>query len=310
VTRTTIWGAIQEAQTYGIEIFSVRGRGYRLPDQLHLLDSEKILTSIGPERNWFRLEIHDCLESTNSYLMKKANPSHPSMLGKSQAAHATCVVAELQTAGKGRRGRTWVSSLGSSLTFSLLWRFQSGAAALSGLSLVVGVGIVRALRALGIDAAKLKWPNDILIHSQDGMLKLAGILIELQGDMEGPSAAVIGIGLNLNLSKQTQQKIDQPFIDLQTINKDLVDPNLLLGTLLKYLAEVLKQFEDFGFEFFQEEWVQYHAYHESPVKLLLPDGRDVRGHVSGVTHDGRLVIQTAQGEQRFSSGEISLRGLT
>ena len=148
VTRTTVWAAVQEAQNLGITVFSVRGRGYKLPDPIVMLDREAILTAIGTERAWFKLELHDSLESTNSYLMKKANQQ-----GLALAPHATCVVAELQTAGKGRRGRSWQAGLGASLTFSLLWRFQCGAAALSGLSLAIGVGLIRALHSLGVPSA-------------------------------------------------------------------------------------------------------------------------------------------------------------
>ena len=194
VSRATVWNAVQHAESLGVEVFSVRGRGYKLPQPLKLLDEQAILNAIGEQRAWFKLEVHDHLESTNSYLMKKIS---------SGLAHASCVVANLQTKGRGRRGRSWQAGLGASLTFSLLWRFQCGASALSGLSLAVGVALIRALHSLGITQAQLKWPNDVLI----GREKLAGILIELQGDMEGPSAAVIGVGINLNLPTNIKQKI-------------------------------------------------------------------------------------------------------
>jgi BirA family biotin operon repressor/biotin-[acetyl-CoA-carboxylase] ligase len=188
VSRTTVWNALQEAEALGVQIFSVRGRGYRLPEPVAWLERDAVLDAIGEQRAWYKLELHDHLESTNSYLMQQA------ALG---APHASCVAASLQTRGRGRRGRVWQSGLGASLTFSLLWRFQSGAAALSGLSLAVGVAMVRSFRAFGIAEAQLKWPNDLVVERQGQFRKLAGILIELQGDMEGPSAAVIGIGVNL-----------------------------------------------------------------------------------------------------------------
>jgi BirA family biotin operon repressor/biotin-[acetyl-CoA-carboxylase] ligase len=218
-----------------------------------------------------------------------------------QAAHATCVAAHVQTHGKGRRGRTWVSQLGASLTFSLLWRFQCGAAALSGLSLCVGVALIRALNSLGVNDAQLKWPNDVLVNSK----KLAGILIELQGDLEGPSAAVIGIGINLNLPKKVLQSIDQPAIDLASIKT--IDQNALLGCILKHLADVLSGFETNGFIGLRDEWLGCHAYENKPVRMLLPNGTDVSGVVKGVAEDGILLVETALGLQRFSAGEISLR---
>ena len=310
VTRTTVWSAIQEAQSLGVEVFSVRGRGYKLPDAITMLNHEEILNAIGQERAWFKLELHDTLESTNSYLMKKANASQAQTLGGQVAAHATCVVAALQTSGKGRRGRTWQAGLGASLTFSLLWRFQMGASALSGLSLAVGVALIRALQTLGVSTAKLKWPNDVLIETAAGKQKLAGILIELQGDMDGPSAAVIGVGINLRLPESIARNIDQPFTDIYSVKPDAANPNLLLGTVLKHMADVLSAFEQSGFEALREEWMQNHAYHQQAVRMLMPDGREVLGEVVGVASDGILLVNTPQGDQRFSAGEISLRGLT
>ena len=309
VTRTTVWSAIQEAQSLGVEVFSVRGRGYKLPEAISMLNQEEILNAIGQERAWFKLELHDALESTNTYLMKKANPSQVQLLGGQLAAHATCVVAELQTAGKGRRGRAWQAGLGASLTFSVLWRFQVGASALSGLSLAVGVALIRALHTLGVLSAKLKWPNDVLIETSAGKQKLAGILIELQGDMDGPSAAVIGVGINLRLPENVARNIDQPFTDIYSVKPDAANSNILLGTVLKHMADVLSVFEQNGFDALREEWMQYHAYHQQAVRMLMPDGREVLGDVVGIASDGILLVNTPQGEQRFSAGEISLRGL-
>lgn len=305
VTRTTVWQAIQSAQQLGVAIFSVRGKGYQLPQPLVLLDSEAIRQAIGTERAWFHVQCHDVLASTNAYLMSYAHPNSPQA-----APHATCVVAQLQTAGKGRRGRQWQSALGASLTFSLLWRFQCGAAALSGLSLAVGVAMIRALHSLGLPQAQLKWPNDVVVVQQNQVRKLAGILIELQGDMEGPSAAVIGIGINLHLPNALRNQIDQAVCDIQELQAEAIDPNRLLGELLKHASEVLALFEQQGFVALREEWLQYHAYHQQQVRLLLPDGREQIAMIQGVADDGILLVQTAQGEHRLAAGEISLRGLS
>jgi BirA family transcriptional regulator, biotin operon repressor / biotin---[acetyl-CoA-carboxylase] ligase len=292
VTRATIWNAVKHAESLGVEVFSVRGRGYKLPKAIELLDKNAVLKAIGEERAWFNLQILDEVKSTNTYLMQNKNE-----------AHATCVAAHVQTDGKGRRGRVWVSQLGASLTFSLLWRFQCGAAALSGLSLAVGVALIRALNALGVNHAQLKWPNDVLIDGK----KLAGILIELQGDLEGPSAAVIGIGFNLNLPRSVLASIDQPAIDLASVQS--TDQNELLGTLLKHLADVLRGFETHGFIGLRDEWLSYHAYENKPVRILLPNGVETQGVAKGVAEDGILLVETALGLQRFSAGEISLRGV-
>jgi BirA family biotin operon repressor/biotin-[acetyl-CoA-carboxylase] ligase len=303
-SRSNVWNALKDAEALGIEIFSVRGRGYKLPTAVTLLETNAVLAAIGRGHSAFKLEIHDHLESTNSYLMKK--------LGNG-LAHGTCVAANLQTKGRGRRGRNWQAGLGASLTFSLLWRFQCGAAGLSGLSLAVGVALMRALHSLdlnlGVKQAQLKWPNDVLIVEGNRRDKLAGILIELQGDMEGPSAAVIGIGINLNLPTSIQQQIDQPAIDLASISAQPINPNQLLGVLLKHLADVLAEFEQQGFSRLRTEWISHHAYHQQAVKMLHPDGRETIGTVIDIAEDGILLVQTEHGVERFSSGEISLRAI-
>ncbi len=295
VTRVTIWNAIQHAQSLGVEIFSVRGRGYKLPNAVELIDKDTVMRTIGPQSEWFHLSVLDEVDSTNTYLLNAAANGAP---------HVSCAVAHIQTGGRGRRGRSWVSELGASLTFSLLWRFDCGATALSGLSLAIGVGLVRALKALGVDNVQLKWPNDVLVDQK----KLAGILIDLQGGMDGPSAAIIGVGINFNLSSNALKRIDQPAIDIKKAGADdRVSQSMVLGTALKHLVDVLRDFEEHGFVSMREEWLGQHAYQKKTVRMLMPDGRDVEGVVDGVADDGVLLVSTALGVQRFSAGEISLR---
>ncbi len=303
VSRASIWNAILHAKSLGVNVFCVRGRGYKLPQAIDFIDKNNVLSAVGKQFENFDLVILDEIPSTNTYLMQQKN-----------VAHATCVAAHIQTNGRGRRGRAWVSQLGASLTFSLLWRFQCGAAALSGLSLAVGVAIIRALHEMGIECAQLKWPNDVLVlDNMKVAKKLAGILIELQGDLHGPSVAVIGIGVNLSCPKEMLENIDQPATDLAhilaTANKPLINQSALLGVLLKHLAEVLSSFEANGFVELRDEWTSYHAYHHKSVKMLLPNGDEIAGVVNGVADDGVLLIETMQGLQRFNAGEISMRGL-
>jgi len=295
VTRATVWNALQDAETLGVQLFSVRGKGYRLPEPVRFLDGERISAALGVHRETFALEIHDRMDSTNSYLMRAASAG---------AAHGTCAVAELQTAGRGRRGRVWQAGLGNSLAFSVLWRFECGAGALSGLSLAVGIAMMRALHELGAKEAVLKWPNDVLGSER----KLAGILIELQGDMDGPSAAVIGIGLNLRLPEAMLRAIDQPATDLYRLLGKAVTPDDVLSALLRHLADVLQVFEQSGFEELREEWTSHHAYHGQAVRMVMPDGRVIEGIAEGVAADGALQVRTAEGVQRFTAGEISMRG--
>lgn len=304
VSRSTVWNAIQEAEALGVKIFSVRGRGYQLAQAVTLLDQQLIENSIKPANATISVEVHDHLDSTNRYLMDCiSNP----------LSNKKCVATNLQTKGRGRRGRTWQAGLGESLTFSLLWRFQCGAAGLSGLSLAVGVAIIRALHQLDLMTAKLKWPNDIVVkHMANGkptIEKLAGILIELQGDMEGPSAAVIGIGINLTLSSLLKSTIDQPATDIASISPTNINPNALLGLILTELDIILTQFEQHSFTSLKSEWLAQHAYHDELVRLIHPDGTQTQGVVVDIADDGALVVSSDHGLKRFNSGEISLRGV-
>ncbi len=295
VSRASIWQAMRFLEEAGVSVFRVPGRGYRLRESLQWIEHEKILAALGEKAELFELDLVDSIASTNTLLLQKAAQG---------AAHGSCVVTEMQTAGRGRRGREWHANLGGSLTFSLLWRFNQGAGFLSGLSLAVGVALMRGLRHAGVSGAGLKWPNDVLYQNR----KLAGILIEVQGDMLGPSAAVIGIGLNLKLSEQALDRIDQAVVDVHSINGKMPDRNVLLAQLLLHLADVLKEFEDEGFSRLRMEWLGHHAYHEKPVRLILPDGSQHDGNFLDLAEDGALLVDTAAGRKRFTSGEISLRG--
>lgn len=298
VTRATIYNAIQAAQSLGITVFSVRGRGYRLPQPVTLLDQTAILSACGDYAPWFHLQVLPHVDSTNRYLMQESAKGVP---------HATCVAAQLQTAGRGRRGRSWMSSLGDSLTFSLLWRFTQGAAGLSGLSLVVGLALVRALHAMGLPQVQLKWPNDLIVMHEQRWHKLGGILIELQGDMEGPSAAVIGVGLNLTVASVQMQRIDQPAIGLNQLSQTVLNPNECLGQSLAALASHLLRFAENGFAPFQQAWTAQHAFHQQAVHLHLANGQVLAARVLDVAEEGSLLVETEQGVTRFHAGEISVR---
>jgi len=297
VSRVSIWNAISEAEQFGVEIHSVRGKGYKLTHAVELLNESSIKRAIGEQANFFNIEVMDITTSTNSVMMQKASEGLP---------HASCIATNIQTAGKGRRGRKWISELGENLTFSFLWRFNQGAAMLSGLSLVVGIALIRTFKQLGINQALLKWPNDVLIFHEKVYKKLAGILIELQGDLDGQSLAVIGIGINLNISKKQIKKIDQPAIDLQTITEESMNPNNLIALIIKELARVLSEFELNGFSSLKEEWVMSHAFHEKVISLTKGDGQNVIGRVIDISDEGSLILQTNQGQQNFSSGEVVL----
>ena len=185
-SRVTVWKAINELKTLGIVIFSVRNKGYRLEKSVSILNESIIRSNLGELAQFIHFELNHVIDSTNNYLMQFS----------SDRPHATVVASNIQTKGKGRRGRAWQAQLGESLTLSILWKFTKGASQLSGLSLVIGLAIQRTMKKLGIENSYLKWPNDLLMKIEDNFYKIAGVLIELQGDMESRTNDVIGIGIN------------------------------------------------------------------------------------------------------------------
>ena len=294
VSRASVWNALQGLDATGIEVFKVRGRGYRLAQPLDFLDAQSVAVALAGMASRFRVEVLDRAESTNTLLLENAAQG---------GATGSVLAAEWQTHGRGRRGSVWHAAPGATLTFSVLWRFQQGAGFLAGLSLAVGVAMVRALAVLGAHDGGLKWPNDVLWSGR----KLAGILIEMQGDMLGPSAAVIGIGLNCSLPATLRDRIDQPAVDLETACGAVPDRNHVFAVLLIELARVLDRFAQDGFAPLRDEWQSRHIYQGRPVRLSLPDGAVVSGTAEGVAEDGALLLATATGGRRFHSGDVSLR---
>lgn len=304
VSRTSVSIALRGLEEIGVVVHRIHGRGYRLPDPVQWLDKDKILKYLVTEEENLHLEVLDTTKSTNSVLLQKATMEEYS--GRNKADTISVVATELQTNGRGRRGKLWHSGLGDSLTFSLLWNFQKGAGLLSGLSLAIGIAIIRSLKLSGIKNVALKWPNDIMSHHQ----KIAGILIELRGDSLGPTLAVIGVGINLKLSDRIKSNIDQKTTDLFSVSGKSPDRNKLMARLLTELIIVLKEFAQHGFKPFRNEWAQYHELENKPVTLYLPDGSIQEGVIQGVTDNGSLILKTSAGVRYFNGGNIKLRKVT
>ena len=303
LTRARVSQVLKDAEAAGLALERVKGRGYRLLEAPDFLDTKKIRHRLGalaeaqPATLPLTIEVVDQIESTSSELMRRATR---------RDVHRTALAAEWQTAGRGRRGKAWTAIAGGSLTFSLGWKFEQGAGFLAGLSLAVGVAVVRALEAEGFKDIALKWPND-LIHRH---LKVGGILIELNGDALGPTTTVIGVGLNVRLPPAARRDIPVPVTDLASVagrKAPPIDRNRLLAALLAELAAVLDLYAREGFAPFAAEWQHRHAYQGKPVKLVLPDGATVTGKVAGVDASGALVLADGPRRARFLSGEITLR---
>lgn len=294
LSRASIFNVLNQAESMGLKIHAVRGRGYKVPEPVEWLNAASVVNQLGPHANAYDLQVVDCVDSTNTTLMAAA---------LSGAADGTVLCAEHQQAGKGRRGRQWHAVLGGSLTFSILWRFENGLQSLSGLSLAVGLAIARALNRHSRHPAQLKWPNDVLVDFR----KLAGILVEVQGDMHGAAIAVVGIGLNCRLSAAQRDAVDQAVVDLAEMGVT-VGRNQLLADCLQALNVTLATFRQHGFAALQAEWMALDAYAGRAVTLQLPDARGVQGVAAGVDETGAFLLRDPKNVmQAYNGGEISLR---
>lgn len=258
-----------------------------------LIDPILLKSRLGKLAGRFDVDALDECDSTSSELMRRADRGAPA---------GTVIVADRQSAGRGRRGRTWLSSPERSLTFSLLWRFAGNASRLSGLSLAVGLGLAKALEKLGAAGVRLKWPNDVLLQSGADFAKLAGILIELSSDRRG-TQAIIGIGLNL---EAPDSDLPQPVAGLKqtSARADRLD---VLAEILVSLADALDAFAIEGFAGQKNEWQRYHAWQDQLVQILGDSAAPLLGRCLGVDGDGSLLLETDQGIERIFSGDVSLR---
>lgn len=291
VSRATVCNVLKSAETTGVAVHKIPGRGYRMPTAPDWLAASVIRDLLEIYRTPYSVEIVDSIDSTNAALLRTSL----------DGPHRHCLAAEFQSAGRGRRGRVWHSVLGGSLTCSVRWRFNQGIAALGGLSLAVGVAMIRTLHEFDISDVQLKWPNDLLWQQR----KLAGILIEVQGEANGPSVAIIGIGINLRLPPRSRADIDQSIADLADISEKTISRNQLLASLLHHLGAVMIEFEQRGLENLRREWLQAHAHNGQLIRIAMANGNELTGHITGLAQNGALLLRTADDSKiTVSSGEV------
>ena len=297
VSRAAVWKQLKKIESLGINLESVKGKGYCLPGGLSLLNKESIFAAMSETAKGvvYDIDIESVIDSTNAQAMSFA---------QSNTHYPYVCTAEQQTKGKGRRGREWFSPYGRNLYFSVTWEFAGGAASLEGLSLAVGVVVADVLSEFGAQDVQLKWPNDILYQGK----KLAGILLEMTGDAAGPCQVVIGIGLNVAMSQIEVESIDQPWIDLELVLGRSVDRSELQGRLLTELFELLVSYEQKGFAAYKHRFEERDMHVSKPVYVKLGD-RVVVGVSAGVNEAGALLLDTEAGREVFNGGEVSLRGV-
>ena len=290
VSRSAVWKQLQHLEAeLGLSIHKVRGRGYQLAAPLTLLDPAEI-RGRAPSCDWPVL-VFDSIDSTNAEALRAVE--------RGQAA-PFLVLAERQTAGRGRRGRKWVSPFAENIYYSLVLRIEGGMRQLEGLSLVVGLAVMQALRKLGVSGAGLKWPNDVLV----GQKKIAGILLELVGDPADVCHVVLGVGINVNM--QMTDEVDQQWTSMRLESGKVFDRNHLVAELDIMLQAYLSRHQVNGFSAIQAEWEQNHLWQGRPVSLIAGVNQ-IDGEVLGIDNQGALRLKVDGVEKVFSGGELSLR---
>jgi BirA family transcriptional regulator, biotin operon repressor / biotin---[acetyl-CoA-carboxylase] ligase len=298
VSRSAVWKAVRSLKDLGATLHAVRNRGYRLSRGGEPLSAAKILEHIPRElrEQLAGLDTAWVVGSTNTELLARPNP---------KIGTAEVCLAEYQTAGRGRRGRSWLAPPGGAICLSLSWTFREVPEDLGALGLVIGVCVLRGLRGLGIADAGLKWPNDLLV----GERKLGGILIELRAESAGPACVVIGIGLNVALGAELLQQIAETgtqATDLVSSGGETLSRNAVAAALIRECLQGLAQFTREGLKPFIPEWRDADALRGKPVSVTGAEGAS-RGLARGIDLHGALLVETPQGVKRFISGDVSVR---
>ncbi len=295
VTRATIHNCIQKIAALGIEVDRVRGLGYRLKHPLDLLSKKDILNNLPDCVRNGCVETH-CLQEVDSTNKFAASMDLPGV------GSYSVVLSEMQTAGKGRRGREWVSPYAANLYLSIVWPLQRPLHEAGILSPMLALKILQCLESLGIPDLGIKWPNDI--YWQDK--KLAGILLELVGDAAGECAVVVGIGINVNLPNSAADNIDQPWVDIKTASGLNMDRSELVSKLLNKLLPMLASYEHKGFAAYRKEWQEKDFLADETVVVTMGANKTV-GTARGVSERGALLLETNHGVQEIHGGEVSVR---
>lgn len=284
------------AREWQLPLETRHGRGYRLKKPLQRLSKKSVQKHLNPAwRNRLRIDIVPSTGSTNSDLLAAPERDDPQLL-----------LAELQTAGRGRRGREWLSPFGANLYLSLGWTFPAWPPQLTTLPLMVGVCCIAALRETGLKQLALKWPNDLRV----GEAKLGGILVEQRGEASGPCRVIIGVGINVAMSASQAGSVTQPWVSLEAAlaaqGHKLPDRNKLAATVAACLADGCQRFEQDGFEPFAAVWDEMDMTRGRPVSVLTA-GDSWNGIARGINADGALRVETPAGIQLVHAGDVSLR---
>jgi BirA family biotin operon repressor/biotin-[acetyl-CoA-carboxylase] ligase len=298
VSRSAVWKAAVALRELGATLNAVRNRGYRLAHASEPLNGTTIRARLNRDvrERIGRLEVAWSIASTNTALLARPNPP---------AGEGDVLLAEYQSAGRGRRGRAWIAPPGGAICLSLSWTFAEVPADLGALGLVIGVCVLRALKALQVPGVQLKWPNDLWVRER----KLGGVLIELRAESSGPACVVIGIGLNVALSPELLQEIAASGIaatDLRSVGLTETSRNAVVAVILDESVHGLLEFERDALKPFIADWREADALDGKAVDVTGAQGV-ARGMARGIDVHGALLLETPQGVQRFLSGDVSVR---
>jgi BirA family biotin operon repressor/biotin-[acetyl-CoA-carboxylase] ligase len=296
VSRTAVWKQLHSLEAMGLALESVKGRGYRIPGGVDLLQVAAIRAALDPPAASLlgELAVHEVLDSTNAEVLRQLDAG---------ARSGYLCTAEQQTAGRGRRGRQWVSPFARNIYLSIAWEYAEGAAILEGLSLAVGAAVAQALARLGVEGITLKWPNDLL----HGRAKLGGVLIEMAGDTAGACHVVVGVGLNVAMPAAQAAAIDQSWTDLARVAPGLAcSRSRLVAALANELLPLLDRWPAGRFADWRAAWEALDAFAGRPVVVHIGE-RQLAGTARGVDQRGALLLETSLGIQPVFGGEISLR---
>ncbi|QNH65875.1 bifunctional biotin--[acetyl-CoA-carboxylase] ligase/biotin operon repressor BirA [Proteus vulgaris] len=287
MTRAGINKHIQTLRSWGIDVQTVAGKGYQLDAPMNLLNADSVNKNIKGEP----ASVIPVIDSTNQYLIQHI----------SELKSGDVCIAEYQSAGRGRRGRQWISPFGRNLYLSMYWKLDQGPAAAIGLSLVVGVIMAEVLQKFGADDVKVKWPNDLYLNDK----KLSGILVELTGKTGDVAHIVTGIGINIAMSKNQTEAINQQWINLEQVGIK-IDRNDLACEITNALREAFVQFEKQGLSVFIERWKSLDNFMNRPVKLIIGE-KEIFGIAKGINDQGALLLEQEGKIIPYIGGEISLR---
>ena len=299
-TRAAVWKLVAELRRLGVDVVSEERRGYRLRQACELLEARRIRAAAAGTGDALpgELEVLFSIDSTNDYLYTaQAIP----------AGHPRIVFAEIQLAGRGRRGRTWLAPPGSGLTFSIGWTYPELPADLSALSLAMGVQAADALREAGAVETMLKWPNDIVWRHR----KLGGLLIQLKLEAGGAASVVVGLGLNVALPADARERLATsgaaPVADLrEACSGDPPGRNALAGRLAGALCEGLDRFGREGYAPFATRFAELDSLAGAQVRVSQATG-SIEGRALGADRDGALRIEVGARVERFLAGDVTLR---